>query len=245
MGIHIYKSSSKILQNGHFSDTLHLERGCRQGDPISPYLFVLAVKLMGETFRNHPDIQGITIGGKEHRISQFADDTTLFMGFNEENLRRCMDILSNFHSISDLKINVEKTKVIKFGKLRDSRIILCDDKNLIWTNKFTSLGIDYDINDLDKITEIHLELKLLEIQQLCTIWQLRNLTLIGKINISKSIMISKLIHILLSLPSPKEETFKDIENIFLNFLSGPSVDGWIDMYKCMVTHNPSRTLPLP
>ena len=84
--------------------------------PYSLYLIVLPLELMGETFRNHPDIQGITIGGKEHKISQFAD-TTLFMGFNEENLRRCMDILNSFHSISGLiKINVEKTKVMKFGK---------------------------------------------------------------------------------------------------------------------------------
>ena len=51
-----------------------------------------------------------------------------------------------------------------------------------------------------------------------SIWQLRNLTLIGKIDIIKSLMISKMIHILLSLPSPKEETFKDIENIFLKSL---------------------------
>ena len=47
------------------------------------------------------------------------------------------------------------------------------------------------------------------------------LTLIGKINIIniiKSLMISKIIHILLSLPSPEEETVREIENIFLNFL---------------------------
>ena len=74
-------SKSKILQNGHLSDFINLGRGCRQGDPISPYLFVLAVELLGKTFREHNDISGIKICGKEHRISQFADDTTLFMKY--------------------------------------------------------------------------------------------------------------------------------------------------------------------
>ena len=54
---------------------------------ISPYLFVLALELLGETFRKYLGIQGIEIGRNEHRISQFADDTTLFMCFREENLK--------------------------------------------------------------------------------------------------------------------------------------------------------------
>ena len=44
------------------------------------------------------------------------------------------------------------------------------------------------------------------------------LTLIGKIALIKTLMISKIIHILLSLPRPKEETFIRIENIFLKFM---------------------------
>ena len=63
-----------------------------------------------------------------------------------------MDILNEFYLISGLKINVDKTKVIKFGKDRDSSDVLCPDLNLIWTDKFTSLDIEYDTKDLDNIT---------------------------------------------------------------------------------------------
>ena len=193
-------------------------RGCRQGDPISPYLFVLAVELMGEAFRSHPEMTGIIVHGQEHTISQFADDTTLFMKSTERNLRVCMNVLNSFFLISGLKINVEKTKAIKFGVTGDSRITLCEDLNLIWTQEFTSLGIDYNINSLDKITDLNLESRILEMEKMSSIWNVRNLTLIGKITIIKTLMISKIIHILLSLPKPSEEYFIRIENVFKRFL---------------------------
>ena len=119
----------------------------------------------------------------------------------------CLSIPEEFHLISGLKVNVDKTKVVKFRKKRDSSENTCPDLELIWTEKFTSLGINYDVSDLENITDLDIEPKLIEIQKLIRIWQLRNLTLIGKITIIKSLLISKLIHILLSLPSPKENLF--------------------------------------
>ena len=211
-------SFSKIIQNGHSSEIIRLHRGCRQGDPISPYIFVLAVELLGESIRAHKSIQGYKIKNREHRVSQFADDTTLFISRSERNLRLCMTLLEEFYLVSGLKINVDKTKVVKFGADRDSRDILCPDLNLIWTDTFTSLGIDYDVNHLDKITELNIEPKISEIDKLIGIWQSRNLTLIGKITLIKSLFISKFIHILLSLPSPQDNLFDKIDSLFIKFL---------------------------
>ena len=162
-------SKSKILQNSHLSDQIVLGRGCRQGDPISPYLFVLAVELLGEAFRKHKDLDGIKICGKEQRISQFADDTTLFMKYNESNLRICMSILYDFYMISGLKINVEKTKAIKFGVTGDSGVNICDDLELIWTKEFTSLGINYNIDKLKTITDLNIEPNISEMDNLVSI----------------------------------------------------------------------------
>ena len=121
-------------------------------------------------------------------------------------------------NISGLKINVEKTKAIKFGLIGDGRMNICQDLNLIWTSEFTSLGINYNILELKNITELNLEPTILEMEKLNSIWKCRNLTLIGKITIIKTLMISKIIHILLSLPKPSEESFKRIENVFCKFL---------------------------
>ena len=95
---------------------------------------------------------------------------------------------------------------------------LCEDLNLIWTQEFTSLGIDYNIKQLNRITDLNLEGKILDMGKLISIWKIRNLTLVGKITIIKTLLISKITHILLSLPKPSEEYFDRIEKTFLNFL---------------------------
>ena len=46
----------------------------------------------------------------------------------------------------------------------------------------------------------------------------RNLTAIGRITIVKSLFKSKFKHILPALPNPSEATFKEIDNIFANFI---------------------------
>ena len=108
--------------------------------------------------------------GKEFKISQYADDTSLYIQPEVESLKECMKCLSDFEYVSGVKINIEKTRVIKIGGWRDSRIILCPELNLIWTNKFESLGIKYDTSEMDHITEINLESRMKEIRSLINIW---------------------------------------------------------------------------
>ena len=71
---------------------------------------------------------------------------------------------------------------------------------------------------MDHITEINLESRMKEITSLINIWTPRNLTLFGKITIIKSLLISKVTHILLSLPNPKTQTLYEIDCLFKTFL---------------------------
>ena len=56
---------SCVINNGMASDYFTLEGGVRQGDPLSPYLFILAVKSLAISIRQHFDIKGIKIGNHE------------------------------------------------------------------------------------------------------------------------------------------------------------------------------------
>ena len=64
-----------------------------------------------------------------------------------------METLLEFEMMSGLKVNKEKTKVVQIGDIGDNRIELCKDLNLIWTQQFTSLGITYDVQNLNRIAD--------------------------------------------------------------------------------------------
>ena len=79
-------------------------------------------------------------------MSQYADDTTLYIKQKHEYLAECLDTLEKFAQIYGLRINVEKTKIIQIGGLRDSRMKSYNNKELIWTSEFESLGITFKVN---------------------------------------------------------------------------------------------------
>ena len=58
---HCKEMTSTFLQNGNFSETINLGRGCRQGEPISSYLLVLATWYIPEVIRENPNKNVSTI----------------------------------------------------------------------------------------------------------------------------------------------------------------------------------------
>ena len=63
-------SVSRVIQNGHLSEFFPLERGCRQGDPISPYLFIICAEVLGLAIKASKNIKGISIYDNENKIGQ-------------------------------------------------------------------------------------------------------------------------------------------------------------------------------
>ena len=68
---------ANIQVNVFLSDTINIQRGCRQGDPLSPYSFILSAEIVSIKIKNNKNIKGITIDNIEYKLSQFADDTSL------------------------------------------------------------------------------------------------------------------------------------------------------------------------
>ena len=77
-----------VIQNGIFSQFFGIGRGCRQGDPTSPYIFNICVEIMAILFRHNPNIKGISIGNNEYCILQYADDTVIFLDGSEKKSKK-------------------------------------------------------------------------------------------------------------------------------------------------------------
>lgn len=71
-----YKNiNSSVLYNGHCSNSFSVSRGVRQGDPLSPYLFIICAELLADAIKQNGQINGITVNNEEFLLGQYADDT--------------------------------------------------------------------------------------------------------------------------------------------------------------------------
>ena len=90
---------SCVINNGITSDYFALERGVRQGDPLSPYLFVVAVETLAIAVRQNTAIKGITIGKDETKLLQYADDTTAVLS-DVDSAHILFKLLDDFKKLS-------------------------------------------------------------------------------------------------------------------------------------------------
>ena len=216
-------SESCIIQNGFMSDFLKLKRGCRQGDPVSPYVFILCAEILGKMLRTNKNVKGININGNDFLLSQYADDTQIFLDGTEQSLREALSVLDRFYAISGLKINIEKTKAIWIGSLKNSEVRICRNYNLDWTEGyFKILGVTFTTEVFD-IWDVNIPPIISKVQSLLQQWSKRRLTLFGRITVIKSLALSKFIHLFLALPNPPGELIKRLDILFFKFLwnSGP------------------------
>ncbi|KAJ9676862.1 hypothetical protein PVL29_022056 [Vitis rotundifolia] len=116
-----------ILVNGVPAGFFSSSKGLRQGDPLSPYLFVMGMEVLSVLIRRAVEggyISGCNIrqgNGPAVIISHllFADDTIVFCEAKKDYLTYLSWILMWFEAASGLRINLEKSEVIPVGEVED------------------------------------------------------------------------------------------------------------------------------
>ncbi|XP_057426510.1 uncharacterized protein LOC130719933 [Lotus japonicus] len=105
-----------ILLNGEPRDWFSPHRGLRQGDPVSPYLFILCAEvfagLIDEQVAQN-NIHGIKIARGAPQISHlfFADDSLLFMRANLVEAEHVLTIIKRYEEASGQRVNFDKTEL--------------------------------------------------------------------------------------------------------------------------------------
>lgn len=218
--IHIFNNNiqASVIQCGNLSNRFSIGRGARQGDPISAYLFILCGEILSILIKLNKNVRGIIIDDNEHKLTQFADDTTLILDGSIESLQAALNVLEIFGSISGLKMNSEKTKLIWIGRKKHCKDKLQTSIKFEWGNTdFDLLGLVFSV-DLQHMIEINFQKAISKINIILKNWKRRHLTPIGKITVIKTFIISKLNYLFSSLPTPKQSTIKKIIDIIYNFL---------------------------
>ena len=61
------------------------------------------------------NIKGIVINDKEHKLSQYADDTLFLLDGTSQSLNATLNVLYEYAQFSGLKVNFEKTHAVWIG----------------------------------------------------------------------------------------------------------------------------------
>lgn len=109
-------ATSSILLNGVPGKTFHCKRGVRQGDPLSPLLFVLAADLL-QSIINKAKSNGLLNlplprAGSDFLVIQYADDTLLVMEACPRQLSVLKALLNAFADSTGLKVNYSKSMMV-------------------------------------------------------------------------------------------------------------------------------------
>ena len=89
-----------------------LKRGVKQGDPLSPYLFIMVLEVLAISIREKKNIQRILVGGTESKL--FADDLTAFLR-NDQSFDEILDVIAKFGKCTGLTVNFAKTEMLLLG----------------------------------------------------------------------------------------------------------------------------------
>ena len=182
-------------------------------------MFLFAIEILAIAVRSNNDIKGIQVGNVEKKINLLADDTTCFLQGDLASFEALFHTLDKFALFSGCKVNLSKSEAIYIGSLKDINFFPFQDAGLRWRfNTFKTLGVNFSLN-LNSLYELNFIPKLCQIEQTLKCWRHRNLSLIGKVTVIKSLMLPQLLYLfsVLCINIPKT-FFKKLNHLFYKFI---------------------------
>uniref|UniRef100_A0A3B5R4M7 Reverse transcriptase domain-containing protein n=1 Tax=Xiphophorus maculatus TaxID=8083 RepID=A0A3B5R4M7_XIPMA len=206
-----------MYKNANCSIKLHvgtsprfdLKRGVRQGCPLSPYLFLICSQLLSDFIKlNH--LKGISFADKNIIISQLADDTTLFLK-DASQVSLAINIVEKFSRASGLYLNIDKCELLALKNCNKPSIY-----NIPVKESVTYLGIMIN-KDQDSRNALNFNPIVENVQKKLNSWLQRDLSIQGRILLTKAEGISRLTYPALSL-SVNKQTIDIIDKMLYRFV---------------------------
>ncbi|GJT62657.1 RNA-directed DNA polymerase, eukaryota, reverse transcriptase zinc-binding domain protein [Tanacetum coccineum] len=145
-------SVTSILVNGSPTDEFKIRRGLRQGDPLSLFLFILAMEglhMLISRAIHSSQLHGLQIGNGDVTVSHlfYADDVIFLEEWNVRNVSNIVLLLQCFFLVSGLKINLAKCRLmgvgVPIGEITEmANIIGCEASTI----PFVYLGVPVGAN---------------------------------------------------------------------------------------------------
>lgn len=194
----LYQAPTACIQvNGSISSSFPLSRGTRQGYPISPLLYALAVEPLAIAIRNHPGINGLRRRQLTEVISLYADDMLVYLADAGPSLQTSLQLITDFAAFSGLQINWAKSQILPL----DLDAPTADQAAfpLVRASNIKYLGVRVSRSLQDYIT-LNIEPLYAILNVKTQTWSRLPLGVMGRINLVKMILLPKLLYVFWQAP---------------------------------------------
>ena len=181
----------RIILNDWLTESIPLERGVRQGDPLSPLLYVLCVEVLANLIRRSPEIEGFLLPGArglQAKVRLYADDTTAVLK-DLFSLNKLFDCVSVYERGSGAKLNKSKTEAMWLGAWRSRTD---EPLGLTWVKKMKILGVFFGTIPVEND---NWQPKLNKLEKSLNLWRSRSLSFLGKALLINTLGLSKLMYL--------------------------------------------------
>ncbi|RVW40194.1 Transposon TX1 uncharacterized 149 kDa protein [Vitis vinifera] len=218
----ISTASFSVLINGTPKGFFQSSRGLRQGDPLSPYLFVIAMEVFSSFLNRAVDngyisgcqVKGRNEGGVQISHLLFADDTLVFCQASQDQLTYLSWLLMWFEAASGMRINLDKSELIPVGRVVDIDDLALDFGCKVGSLPSTYLGLPLgapfkSVAMWDGVEE--------RFRKRLTMWKRQYLSKGGRATLIRSTLSNLPIYYMsvLSLPSSVRRRLEQIQRDFL------------------------------
>ncbi|GKC60500.1 RNA-directed DNA polymerase, eukaryota [Tanacetum coccineum] len=219
----LISSKGSILVNGSPTMEFQFHKGLKQGDPLSPFLFILVMESLHISISRVVEaglFRGVQVGNDTQVSHLFFADDAVFMGhWSDSNIDIIIRILDCFYHASGLKINMSKSKLLGISVHRENAAqaaqkIGCD----IHQTPFSNLGSK--VGDLMSRVQSWDEIINIIVARLSR-WKMQTLSIEGRFTLIKSVLGSIPIYHM-SLFRVPIQVLRKMESIRGRFFNGSS-----------------------
>uniref|UniRef100_A0A670JFQ6 Reverse transcriptase domain-containing protein n=1 Tax=Podarcis muralis TaxID=64176 RepID=A0A670JFQ6_PODMU len=192
------EQKAKLIVNNMVTEELKIEKGTRQGCPISPLLFISVLEVLLNMIRKDQLVKGVQVGAKHYKLKAFADDLVLTLQEPESSTKRVLELIQDFGQVAGFKLNKLKTKVLGENLTSVEKERFQNETGLTVVKKVKYLGVNMTSKNLNLFKDNY-EKCWNEVKKDLEIWSNLKLSLLGRIAVIKMNVLPRMLFLFQTL----------------------------------------------